>query len=43
MECAEEAEDISDITGGKNVPAFYIIILFLYDQFHFGKYITSIV
>ena len=35
MEYAEEAEDISDITGGKNAPVFYIINLFLYDQLHF--------
>ena len=35
MECAEEAEDISDITESKNVPVFYIINSFLYYQFHF--------
>ena len=35
MECAEEAEDINDITGGENAPVFYIINLFLYYQCHF--------
>ena len=35
MECVEEAEDISDITGGKNAPVFFTINLFLFYQFHF--------
>ena len=28
MECADEAGNISNITGGKNTPAFYMINLF---------------
>ena len=35
MECVEEADDISDITGGKNVTVFYNMNLSLYYQFHF--------
>ena len=35
MECVEEAEDISNITRGKNAPIFYNMNLFLYYQFHF--------
>ena len=35
MECAEEAVDISDISGGKKAPVFYIINLFLHYQFNF--------
>ena len=28
MECADEAGNISNITGGKNTPVFYMINLF---------------
>ena len=35
MVCVEEAEDISNITGGKNDPVFYNMNLSLYHQFHF--------
>ena len=30
MERAEEAEDISDITGGESAPVFYIINIYFY-------------